>query len=142
MSNWPSDDWTYATPYALRGKNLVLITREEFYNLPEYSASNPTGVYYGKMWRRHNGIYDLEFRARGGNPKWMICQYLPHPTNHKLCITKMFYPFFVRRLKMPTHYGGKLILTAGSRLGASKKERAEKVMRLYNDPTVRNAVGM
>jgi hypothetical protein len=46
-----------------------------FEDLPEYSASRPTGVYPGKMWKRHDGAHDYEFRARGGKPEWLLCWY-------------------------------------------------------------------
>ncbi len=50
-------------------------TFEELKVLPEYSATNPTGVTLGKTWRRHDGVYDCEFLARGGTPRWVICRY-------------------------------------------------------------------
>jgi hypothetical protein len=53
----------------------ALMTRRTFEQLPEYSASKPTGVYEGKMWRRHDGAFDQEFRARGGKPIWLLCWY-------------------------------------------------------------------
>lgn len=46
-----------------------------FKELPEYSASNPTGVYPGKMWRRHDGEFDGEFLAKGGRPVWLLCWF-------------------------------------------------------------------
>lgn len=33
----------------------VVMTREEFAKLKEYSCSIPTGVYEGKMWKRKEG---------------------------------------------------------------------------------------
>jgi hypothetical protein len=53
----------------------ALMTLETFERLPEYSASRPSGVYEGKMWRRHNGAFDREFLARGGKPEWLLCWY-------------------------------------------------------------------
>jgi hypothetical protein len=41
----------------------ALMSQRTFDALLEYSASNPTGVYAGKMWRRHAG--DL----------WLLCWY-------------------------------------------------------------------
>lgn len=46
-----------------------------FRQLREYSASNPTGVYEGKMWKRHDGAFDQEFLAGGGKPVWLLCWY-------------------------------------------------------------------
>lgn len=53
----------------------ALMTRATFYELHDYSASNPTGAYEGKMWRRHDGAFDREFLAQGGKPEWLLCWY-------------------------------------------------------------------
>lgn len=50
----------------------ALMTRETFNALHEYSATFPTGVYEGKMWKRHDGVFDSKFRARGGVPTWKL----------------------------------------------------------------------
>lgn len=47
--------------------------------LYEYSATNPTGVTIGKMWRRLNGDFDQEFNRKGGIPKWVVCRYEEAP---------------------------------------------------------------
>jgi hypothetical protein len=51
------------------------MTQRAFYQLKDYSATMPTGVYEGKMWRRHDGVYDRDFRAAGGTPEWLLCWY-------------------------------------------------------------------
>ncbi len=53
----------------------ALMTRKTFNELKEYSATNPTGAYEGKMWKRHDGSFDQQFLARGGRPVWMLCWY-------------------------------------------------------------------
>jgi hypothetical protein len=53
----------------------ALMSKDAFRRLLEYSASNPSGVYVGKMWKRHNGAFDFHFRARGGKPEWLLCWY-------------------------------------------------------------------
>lgn len=53
----------------------ALMTRRTFDSLAEYSASKPTGVYPGKMWKRFDGSFDREFLARGGKPVWLLCWY-------------------------------------------------------------------
>jgi len=53
----------------------ALMSVETFERLAEYSATKPTGVYPGKMWRRHDGAFDREFLARGGKPEWLLCWY-------------------------------------------------------------------
>jgi hypothetical protein len=54
----------------------ALMTRETFGQLAEYSGSIPSGVYVGKMWRRHDGIFE---RGRSAPPKWMLGWYGPGP---------------------------------------------------------------
>jgi len=51
------------------------ITMAEAKKLPEYSATNPTGVTPGKRWRRHNGVFDRTAMSRGVIPRWVICEY-------------------------------------------------------------------
>lgn len=53
----------------------ALMSRRTFDDLSEYSASNPSGVYEGKMWKREDGAFDREFLARGGKPEWLLCWY-------------------------------------------------------------------
>jgi hypothetical protein len=53
----------------------ALMTEATFKALPEYSITVPTGVYPGKMWRRHDGIHDF-IRSRSKRaPVWMLCWY-------------------------------------------------------------------
>jgi hypothetical protein len=49
--------------------------RATFDRLPEYSATRPTGVYPGKMWKRHDGAFDHKFLREGGKPVWLLCWY-------------------------------------------------------------------
>lgn len=53
----------------------ALMTAATFVHLAEYSATRPTGVYPGKMWRRHDGAFDFQFLAAGGKPEWLLCWY-------------------------------------------------------------------
>jgi len=39
----------------IRDKPRMVLTAAEFKALPEYSCSIPTGVVFGKMWKRHDG---------------------------------------------------------------------------------------
>lgn len=55
----------------------MYVTLRELEDLPEYSASLPTGTTPGKRWKRHAGSGDLVFLAGGGRPRWMIGQYDP-----------------------------------------------------------------
>jgi len=51
------------------------MTQATFDSLPEYSTTRPSGVYEGKMWKRHDGAFDRAFLAKGGKPIWMLCWY-------------------------------------------------------------------
>lgn len=50
----------------------ALMSRRTFDALKEYSASNPSGVYEGKMWKRNDGAHDYGFIASGGKPEWLF----------------------------------------------------------------------
>lgn len=64
----------------------VLMTYADFMCLHEYSATQPSGVYPGKMWRRHDGFYDERFLAGGGEPEWVLRWFGVHPTEpEKYC---------------------------------------------------------
>jgi len=49
------------------------LTAAEFNALPEYSATEPTGVVEGKLWRRLDGLHDD--RCPKHMRVWMICKY-------------------------------------------------------------------
>ena len=51
----------------------ALMDRAAFDTLAEYSATIPTGVYPGKMWKRHNGVHDP--RCKPEDIKWMLGWY-------------------------------------------------------------------
>ncbi len=53
----------------------AMMSTADFYQLAEYSCSNPSGVYEGKMWKRHNGSFDSDFIGRGGKPTWLLVWY-------------------------------------------------------------------
>lgn len=49
----------------------ALMTEAVFKALPEYSDSIPSGVYPGKMWRRHDGIFD----RKATSYPWFLCWF-------------------------------------------------------------------
>jgi len=51
----------------------ALMTESTFKLLAEYSGTIPTGVYEGKMWKRHDGIFDP--RCPVSKRKWMLGWY-------------------------------------------------------------------
>jgi hypothetical protein len=62
----------------------AVMTEETFRLLHEYSATNPTGVYPGKMWRRHDGLFDQ--RCKPGERRWLLCWYA-ECEDPKMCAT-------------------------------------------------------
>lgn len=57
----------------------ALMERATFDGLAEYSSSIPSGVYVGKMWKRHQGIFNETFLAKGGKPVWQLFWFGEHP---------------------------------------------------------------
>lgn len=51
----------------------ALMSDATFKALPEYSSTIPTGVYPGKMWRRHDGLLDQ--RCKPSDRQWLLCWY-------------------------------------------------------------------
>lgn len=58
-------------------KNTVL-TRDELFELPEYSCSLPTGTIIGKRWRRDVHAY-REPPVPAEQHEWQIGEYVEHP---------------------------------------------------------------
>jgi hypothetical protein len=76
MTHELSSGWDQpSTSRILLDDTHALMTKDVFEELKEYSATNPTGAYEGKMWKRHDGSFDREFLARGGKPKWLLCWF-------------------------------------------------------------------
>lgn len=53
----------------------ALMTLDTFKQLAEYSITNPSGAYPGRMWRRYDGVGDMDFRRAGGQPEWLLGWY-------------------------------------------------------------------
>jgi len=64
----------------------ALMERSTFEELGEYSSSIPTGVYEGKMWKRHDGIFDQRFIKQGGSPVWLLVWFGPSSDPNKCSI--------------------------------------------------------
>lgn len=60
------------TEILIDGTHAVMTTRT-FELLAEYSATNPSGVYEGKMWRRHDGLFDP--RCLPKDRRWLLCWF-------------------------------------------------------------------
>jgi hypothetical protein len=67
-----------------RSLPTMRITMREAEKLLEYSATNPTGAYPGKRWRRHDGAFDHNAKANGLTPRWIIRTYEEVPGNDKI----------------------------------------------------------
>jgi hypothetical protein len=63
----------------------ALMSQRAFDRLAEYSTSVPSGVYVGKMWKRHDGAFDRAFLAQGGKPTWLLCWYGPSARGQEFC---------------------------------------------------------
>jgi hypothetical protein len=66
----------------------IRMLAEEFTRLSDYSATLPTGATIGKRWRRLEGCFDTAFKQAGGKPRWIIGEYIRHPTNPGLVRVK------------------------------------------------------
>lgn len=57
------------------------MTLATFKELKEYSTTNPTGAYEGKMWRRHDGLgQHMQYmrgalREKPGPMLWLLCWF-------------------------------------------------------------------
>jgi hypothetical protein len=61
----------------------ALMDRQTFERLLEYSGSMPSGVYPGKLWRRHDGAHDS--RCPPERRRWLLCWYGPVPDAPSKC---------------------------------------------------------
>jgi hypothetical protein len=70
----------------------AVMTTATFNALAEYSCTNPSGAYEGKMWKRHDGAFDRAYLASGGKPEWKLVWYGRHldpakvSINHRLIL--------------------------------------------------------
>lgn len=56
----------------------TVMTRSTFLQLKNYSRTNPTGAYQGKMWRRE----EPDLREGSIKPTlWLLCWFGPDPRN-------------------------------------------------------------
>lgn len=80
-------NWDQPSPDLIEVDDVhALMTPATLKALLEYSSSIPSGVYEGKMWKRHDGVYDAVFLRNGGKPKWLLCWYGPSADPEKCSI--------------------------------------------------------
>ena len=92
----PVMDHPLSKHWSQPNRNLIEIddthasmSQSTFESLKEYSCSDPSGVYPGKMWKRNNGVYDPQFLAGGGKPYWCLCWYDVSEKGDDWCSTKL-----------------------------------------------------
>lgn len=59
----------------------IILTKQEFDELPEYSCSMPTGTTIGKKWKRNRFAFDPSYYdPRTGNSidEWYLHEYTQH----------------------------------------------------------------
>lgn len=89
MNHPLSSVWRQPSRFRIEVDNThALMSQAVFNELLEYSSTQPSGVYPGKMWRRHDGIYDTKFLASGGKPEWLLCWYDVSEKGPDWCSTK------------------------------------------------------
>lgn len=61
----------------------AVMTARTFESLREYSSSIPTGYYPGKMWRRHDGVFDRTCKPSAR--RWLLCWFGIVPDKPDVC---------------------------------------------------------
>ncbi|PUA17313.1 hypothetical protein [Glaciimonas sp. PCH181] len=51
----------------------ALMDASSFAQLADYSSTHPSGVYPGKMWKRHDGLFDR--RCKTEDRVWLLCWF-------------------------------------------------------------------
>lgn len=76
MTHVLSKNWDQpSTSGILVDDTHALMSHSTFSKLKDYSATYPTGVYEGKMWKRNDGSFDHTFLEKGGVPVWKLMWY-------------------------------------------------------------------
>lgn len=67
----------------LTDKDTALMEPADFAELPEYSASIPTGVEVGKRWKRARNTYN-------GDDGWLMGAFEEHPSGDPELVLVLF----------------------------------------------------
>ncbi len=67
-------------------EDFALMTQDTFDSLAEYSCSQPTGCYPGKMWKRHNGAFDPSCKPE--DCRWVLAWYDFSDKGEMYCTTQ------------------------------------------------------
>ena len=73
-----------ATASILIDDKHAVMANSTFEALSEYSGTMPSGVYPGKMWRRHDGLFDD--RCPPADRRWLLCWFGGHADATKCSI--------------------------------------------------------
>lgn len=75
----------------LMDDHSALMSAADFHLLHEYSSTNPSGVYDGKMWKRKHGVRDEAGKLVAHT--WRLAWYSPDPTdpNMVLVLTRQLF---------------------------------------------------
>lgn len=65
------------------GDEYATLSKKDLDSLPEYSSTLPSGVYPGKMWKRHDGVYDPVCKVE--DRKWLLCWFGEVPGDPNKC---------------------------------------------------------
>ena len=83
----------------------IVLTKEQFDKLPEYSCSIPTGTTIGKKWKKNRYAFDPSARdPRTGNiiEEWYLHEYTKHSDPKMVGIsTKMIVAILKQKAKHP-----------------------------------------
>jgi hypothetical protein len=61
----------------------AVMSKQSFSQLAEYSSTMPSGVYPGKMWSRHDGLFDRNCKPQ--DRRWLLCWFGEVPGNPTRC---------------------------------------------------------
>lgn len=58
-------------------EETIVLTKQEFDSLPEYSCSIPTGTTIGKKWKMNRFAF-VKFEDGIKREEWHLCEYVEH----------------------------------------------------------------
>lgn len=68
-------------------RDKAIVTQRVFDLLPEYSTTQPTGVYPGKIWKSNEWHWDPTKQFRVSTDRWHLCWFDDVPDKPGYCRT-------------------------------------------------------